>query len=120
MLDKKGSDCGSKSYIDIKLTSKNIDKFMYRYIKEGGKYIMLSPDVIKKYVGKTVQMRSPMHCTGKKLCNMCAGDIFYKMNIENVGLLTSQISSDMLNASMKKFHDSNQKMTEIDIETMFI
>ena len=81
---------------------------------------MLSPEVIKKYVGKTVQMRSPMHCLGKKLCNACAGDIFYKMNIENVGLLTSQISSDMLNASMKKFHDSNQKLTQINIDTMFI
>lgn len=120
VLDKKGSDCGSKSFIDIKLTSKNIDKFMYRYIKDGSKYIMLSPEVIKKYVGKTVHMRSPMHCTSTKLCNICAGDIFYKMNIENVGLLTSQISSDMLNASMKKFHDSNQKMNEIDINSMFI
>lgn len=120
VLDKKGSDCGSKSYIDIKLTNGNLDKFLYRYIKDGGKLVMLSPDVIKKYIGKTVQMRSPMHCVGKKLCNACAGDIFYKMNIENVGLLTSQISSDMLNASMKKFHDSNQKLTQIDINTMFI
>ena len=75
---------------------------------------------MKSYMGKTVQMRSPLYCVNPKLCNCCAGDIFYKMGIENVGLITAQISSDILNASMKKFHDSNQKMAEIDIEHMFI
>ena len=120
VLDKRGSDCGSKGTLEIKITKANADRLVYRYIKEGNKLIVLTPEVMKSYMGKTVQMRSPMYCTSEKLCNCCAGDIFYKMNIENVGLITAQISSDILNASMKKFHDSNQKMTEIDIESMFI
>lgn len=119
-LDVKGSDCGSKSTIQVNITSGNIDKFMYRYAKIGNGYVILTPEVIKKYIGKDIDLRSPMHCVSSKLCNVCAGDIFYKMNIEHVGLLTSQISSDMLNASMKQFHDSSQKLNEINIGTMFI
>lgn len=61
-----------------------------------------------------------MYCTGSKLCNKCAGDIFYRLGIRNVGLITAQISSDILNSGMKKFHDSTQKMCEIDIDEMFI
>lgn len=120
VLDKQGTDCGSVSYIEVKMPMDVLDTYLYRYIKKGNDLICLTPDVIGQYRGKIVQMRSPMHCVSEKLCNKCAGDIFYKLNIENVGLLTAQISSDMLNASMKKFHDTTQKLTPIDIEDMFV
>lgn len=120
VLDEKGSDCGSKGTVKIKITAKNHDKLLYRYIVEKGKLILLSPEVMNKYIGKEVNMRGPMYCLGEKLCNKCAGDIFYKLGITNVGLITAQISSDILNMGMKKFHDASQKTVELNLEKSFL
>lgn len=120
VLDKPGSDCGSKGLLEIDVTKSNIEKIMYRYVQTGNKLVTITPENKNSFIGKTIKLRSPMYCLGKKLCNKCAGDIFYKLGIENVGLVSAQISSDILNFGMSSFHDSNQSMAEIDVEKLFI
>lgn len=120
VLDEHGTDCGSKGTVRIKITKRNHDRLLYRYIVEGKKLVLLTPDSIGKYMNKTVEMRGPMYCLGEKLCNKCAGEIFYKLGIENVGLITAQISSDILNMGMKKFHDASQKTVELDLDKIFL
>lgn len=92
-LDKKGSDCGTKLFYEFELTDKNYNLYQYRIIKDPttGKLIELNDDNKDKYIGKFVKMRSPLYCKGDKICNMCAGNYFYKMKIENIGLLTNTI-----------------------------
>ena len=117
VLDEAGSDCGTKYYNTVKMTDKTAKLFVNRYILDSsGELVILKPDNIKQYVGKEVKMRSPMFCKGDKICNKCAGDFFYKMNIKNAGLLTSTLSGTLMNLSMKKFHDSTVKFNKIDIE----
>ena len=117
VLDDLGSDCGTKYYNTVKMTDKTAKLFVNRYILDSsGELVILKPDNIKQYVGKEVKMRSPMFCKGDKICNKCAGDFFYKMNIKNAGLLTSTLSGTLMNLSMKKFHDSTVKFNKIDIE----
>jgi hypothetical protein len=60
-------------------------------------------------------MRSPLYCLGGEvICNKCAGEGFYNLGIENVGLTTSSIGSNLLNKYMKTFHDATVHMIEID------
>ena len=118
VLDDKNSDCGSKLFISVELTEKNYDGYIYRYIKDpsSNQLIELNYDNKSKYVGKIVQMRSPLYCKGDKICNKCAGNYYYKMGSKNIGLLTIEIGGIILNKSMKSFHDSTVHLTKINID----
>ena len=114
VLDKPGSDCGTKGYNEIKLTNDNKDLYMYSYMIEGSKLVRLDSSNISKYIGKTVKFRSKQYCISKKSCNKCVGDLFYLLGVDNIGLTVPKVSGTLLNARMKVFHDPNVKLYEID------
>ena len=93
---------------------------MNRYFLDGNKLTKITSEIKSKVIGKTIKLRSPLYCCGDKLCNMCAGDAPYIMNIENIGLVTSNIGGALLNFGMKGFHDSTIKTYDVDIDRMFL
>lgn len=114
--DAKGTDCKTPNTLDILLTPTLRKDMIDRYIVDGGKYVLLSEDVIDKYIGKHINLRSVLYCRGgSKKCNICLGDIYYKLGIENVGLATSKLASTILNLNMKKFHDASANLYDIDL-----
>ena len=119
VLDEKGSDCGSKRTLTVTIPKK-YNEYIYRYIIENGKLICLTPDVIQKYVGKTVQMRSPMYCVGKNICNMCAGDDFYLINKKFIGLVATKVGTTCTNLNMKKFHSNLIKIQQLDLNDILL
>ena len=116
VIDEKGSDCGTTHYLKTTIKKGFAKMFLYRYILDGGKEVLITDDNLSKYEGKEVLMRSPMFCKSDKICNKCAGELFYKLGIKNAGLLNSTMSGTLMNLSMKKFHDSTIKFNKIDIE----
>lgn len=119
-LDKRGSDCGSKAYREVTITKNNSQRLMYRWIVQGEKLVMLDSHNIDSFIGKKVKMRSPLYCTGNKLCSKCAGDLYYRLGIENIGLTTSSVGANLLKLLMKSFHDSTVKITDIDLDQIII
>ena len=120
-LDKDGSDCGTTNYENIVIPEDLKKRFYYRYILDPGApghddhgLVMLNEDNIDRYAGKLVKMRSPLFCKGKKICSKCAGELYYKMGVENAGLLASTITGHLLNLSRKKFHDATIRFSHID------
>ena len=120
VLDKHGSDCKTHKTIDMVLEEGDKQLFLYRYIVVNGKYVCLTPEVIDKYVGKLIHLRSVMYCTNKKSCNICAGEMSYMLDTLNVGLGCSKVATRLLEMGMKKFHISTLKSTSIDVDTMLI
>lgn len=116
MVDEQGSDCGTTLTKKFTITKGNKASFMYRYIVEKGKLVFLEESNIDNYVGKTVNMRTPLYCKSDKYCSKCAGELYNKLGIQNVGLLTTRIGTSLLNASLKQFHDMTLKTVEIDIQ----
>lgn len=120
VLDKEKSDCGTTKTISMLITKENKNYFLYRNIKSGDKKINLNKENINSYVGRTVQLYDPMMCKGDKICNKCAGDLYYKLGIMNIGLTLSKICSSIMNKSLKKKHDATVKTYEIkDIESLY-
>ena len=105
VLDKPKSDCGTKVTLKIKLTKNNYKLFLYRNIKVGNNIVNLTDDNITKYINSYINLYDPMCCTGDKLCNKCAGDLYYKLGITNIGLTTSRLCSSIMNKALKKKHD---------------
>ena len=121
VLDPAGSDCGTKRYITVTLTKKNISDYMYSYIIQGSKLTELTSENMGQFVGKTVKMRYSSMCESKTgICSKCMGTLFYRNGKTNVGTATTTIASTLKNRSMKAFHDSVQRMTEMDIDKAFL
>lgn len=119
ILDK-GSDCGTKRTVTVKLTEKNCDDWMYSYIVDGNKLVELTSDTLPNYLNKTVKFRFSSLCEAKDgICNICAGNLFTRLGIKNIGTATPQIPSRVKVLLMKGFHDSTIHFTDMDINKAF-
>lgn len=116
----KQIDCGTKLYLTVTIEKDLKDLFLYRYILDGSSLVELTPGNIGKYVGKEVKMRSPMFCKSDALCEHCAGTLFRRMNISDIGLLASNLTGNLMNLSMKKMHDSTVKFDRINLDEYII
>lgn len=116
MLDEANTDCKTKHTLKIFLDSSIADLFLNRYIIHNGNMILLTEKNIKEFINKEINLRSPMFCKSRYICSKCAGELFYKMGVKNVGLLNSNMSGALMNLSMKKFHDTTIRFNKINIE----
>lgn len=115
-----GSNCGTNRTINVTLTKDNIDLYMYSFIVQGSRLIELTSDNKDGFVNKTVKLRFSSMCESKNgICEKCAGTLFNRLGINNAGLATAQVPDKLKNVSMKKFHDSNVNLIDIDIEKAF-
>jgi hypothetical protein len=93
---------------------------MWQYAVVNGKTVLLTNENRSQFVGKKVNLRSPIGCIGAKLCNKCMGERFYKLGIKNVGLTTGRISNSIMNASLKNFHNTKVKLNAVDPDKLLI
>ena len=101
------TDCKSTDYVDTYIDPGDPTGYLLRYIKVGSSEILLTNELIPKYFGKTVKMRSPNTCKAKGFyCNKCVGDLPKQLNFTNVGYLLKRVTSTVLNMSLKSMHDS--------------
>ena len=144
ILDKAGSDCKTSGYEEITITESNYSALRFRYFMEGSQLCLMEEfydefnndeeknNVIdnlnksmnfknlkiynyKQLIGKTIKLRTPNYCVNKHICNVCAGNMFYKLKLVNIGLLTNLISGKLMNYSMKAFHDPSVKMKKFSL-----
>ena len=110
-----GSDCGTKRTKSVTLTKDNIDDWMYSYIVESGnRLVELTSDNRDSYLGKKVKFRYSGLCESKKgICNKCAGNLFTRLGIKNVGVASYVIPASIKLKSMKTFHDSTIKIFDM-------
>lgn len=110
ILRKDVQDCGTKAYVEIVIPPSMKSKFLYRYVIDGGKLVMLDNSNIDKYVGKKVKLRSIMYCgCDSGVCMTCAGRLFEKLQIDAIGLTTSTLTGALLNLKMKAFNSDALK-----------
>lgn len=121
ILKEPGSDCGTKRHIEMNVTEKNIGSIMYCYvINNDGSLTEINSKNKDKFIGKKVKLRFSSMCEAKDgICNACAGNLFYRLGIRNIGAATPQIPSRLKVLSMKLFHDDQLNFTEMDPMSAF-
>ena len=112
----EGKDCHTKRTITVKLTDDNISMYMYNYIvNPNGSYTEITSDNMKDFIGKTVHIRYASLCEAKDgICNICAGNMFARLGMKNVGVATYKVPCTVKLKSMKAFHDATIKYTDIE------
>lgn len=116
VLLPEGSDCKTKRFVTFNVTDKNINQIMYCYaINSDGSLTEINSENSSKFIGKTIKLRFSSMCEANGgICNKCAGNLFYKLGIRNIGASTPQIPSRLKVLSMKLFHDDQLNFTEMD------
>ena len=106
----------------MKVTDKNIGMIMYCFvINDDGSLTEINSQNQDKFIGKTIKLRFSSMCEAKNgICNKCAGNLFYRLGIRNVGASTPQIPSKLKVLSMKLFHDDQLNFTEMDPMKAFL
>lgn len=118
------SDCGTKSALTV--TINKDDLFLYHdqfLIGDNGKLIEITSELDNKYLNKPVKIRSPMHCKhveNDSICYYCAGTRFYKIDIPNMGLIATNVSAQLLNASLKNRHSLLVQMNTINVNSLVL
>lgn len=119
---KPGSDCGTKNTITVTLTKKNIKDWMYCFILgNNGTLTEITSETKDKFIGKTVKIRFSAFCKAKNgcICEKCAGSLYNRIGIENIGLGCMIMASSMKNSAMKSFHDSTTSLVRIKPDKVF-
>lgn len=115
ILDKEGSDCKTDKYITVDFSEQNISDYIYSYVIQGSQLIEINSENMSKFDKKVVKLRFSSMCKSKTgICNKCAGNLYYKLGITNVGMTIPIVASTLKNLCMKNFHDSSVKTIEID------
>lgn len=112
VIDENTADCGTKRTLTVQLTDSNIDDWMYSNYVEGNRLIEINSKNRDSLIGTTKQIRWSGLCEHEKgICKACAGSLFSKLGIKNIGIAAYCICSTIKLKSMKQFHDSTVKMT---------
>lgn len=120
LLDE-GTDCKTDRYIEINVTNKSIDSIMYSYAIVGKNLVEITSENRDDFIGKKIKLRYSSMCKAKDgICSKCAGNLFYRMGIKNVGAATPQIPSKLKLLSMKSFHDDQLNFVEMDPMKAFL
>lgn len=120
---EENTDCGTKKYITETLNDSNISKYMYSYIIDGSRLVLLTSKNVDKYINKTCKIRFPSMCKRTKnghICNKCMGELPNLLGgIKEVGLLVSLIGSSCKNSQMKAFHDAQVSTIQMNVMESF-
>jgi len=112
-------DCGSKVGVDINITEDNYEAYINRYmLDKNNKPILLTEELLKSLIGKTITIRSPLFChLENDFCTTCTGDNI--KDYENgVSLLVSGVGGKILSIALSVFHGKELKVGDIDLSNI--
>ena len=108
-------DCGSKVTNKIIVTEANKKHCLYRYIIDGNRLVLLVPEVIDRYIGKEVSMRSPLTCKHTDgVCLICGGMLVSMMHPQlNVGIFAgTMLTNPVVQTILQTKHVSKVNIME--------
>ena len=119
-LDEEGTDCGATNGLTVVLTKDNLSDYIDQYIIDGKKLILIDEKLPSTYMNHPIKLRSPMYCLSKKICSKCAGERFYKVGIQRIGLSSSSLAGALQAQTLKARHDLSIKVNKIDENTILL
>lgn len=110
-------DCGTNLGISRTFNKGNIDSLVGRYILQGSKTLFMENKIqTDNYLNQEIKVRSPMYCKleGDRICKVCAGNRLSQFT-NGIAIPLTEITSTLLNASMKKMHSTVLKTSKLNI-----
>ncbi len=101
-------DCGTTDYLDILVTSEKKAKMLIgRYYLNDGNLSEITVENHKGFVGKLIQLRSPIFCKNEELCHKCYGNLYKNLHSKFVGIIAAQACGEAgVQLILRTFHTS--------------
>lgn len=110
-------DCKTKRHIKFLLEEDMVSTVLHRTIFDNGKEVLLTKDIVGKYIGKVIKMRSAMTCETKGgLCYKCLDYRFHDIGKVNLNIAPMGIGTTFQKESMKSMHGT--KFTSIEVDSI--
>jgi len=119
-LNIQTTPCDTKKGIIRIFNEKDYTKLVDRYIKINNQWKHIeNQDEAKQYIGKEVEVRSPMWCTAENnsICYACLAGR-YKEDVNGITTLALEISNTILYMFMKLMHGVALDTVNIELEDM--
>lgn len=100
-----GEDCGTKLTFPMTISKDNMDTLNGSYAQVGKELVLLDPDTIGKYLGTTLNVRTPYFCrqTKSNICKVCVGAM-YASRPTSLPSAISSIGSAFMSIFMASMH----------------
>lgn len=120
-------DCQTRVGIPTKITAFNKKRMVGYYILEQGQSLLLTAENVNTYVGKVVDMRSPLSCKagrepdtgepgkGKNVCAHCMG-VALAEQPNGLSAAAAGLGGRFLTLFLKKMHAGSLKTTKWDFK----
>jgi hypothetical protein len=118
----KADDCGSRLGNVVQIDGKNIDFLIgFHVVTTEGSVLVPDEETAKKYVGKTVMVRSPMYCQLEKtdFCKCCVGERL-AANPTALSAAISEYGSAFLSIYMAAAHGKALQLAHMDFKTAIL
>lgn len=117
-LSKTLVDCKTSRVINLRLNKELLYRLRGRYILDRlGKPILVDSIHQGTLEGKVVELRSPIYCTSKKICQTCYGNAFKLTKSPYIGLIAAQtIGERGTQVGMQSFHTGG--VAEVKVRNM--
>ena len=114
-------DCGTKKTYDVVLTEENKEALMHANIVTPNGIVSLKDDIVDKYLGKKIRLRSPLYCKAKNgFCEVCMGDLMKIRDTKYVATIVSRVGSAFLSNSMKLVHGTKYSVLNVSDLNEFV
>lgn len=106
-LSEDLDDCKTEDFLNVYV---NDDKkslmLMHRYfLNENNELEVISELNRKNLIGKTIKLRSPIFCTGDKICHKCYGNLYKYLHSRFIGTIAAQsLGETNTQLVLKTFH----------------
>ncbi len=112
------NDCGTTKTLEVDINESNASEYIFYYMLENSKPVLITKDNIKAYIGKKIKLRTYLECIepNGKYCSTCAG----KQGEDNkkiATILSTENNAIFTNSSMKAMHDKTLSLVEYDLKT---
>ena len=113
------TDCETKLGLTRIFDDKNRNQIINRYVLSGIKTELITEDNVGNYLGKHINVRSPLYCKlkGDVICKYCAGLKLFKFPT-GVSIPLTEISAIILTASLKKMHGTVLSTKKINLSSL--
>ena len=108
IIDREFEDCGTTDLLSVYVG--NLKKALLligKYYKTENGLELVTESNYKELIGKTINVRSPIFCTGDKLCCTCYGDLWKHLDSRFVGIIAAQsLGETNTQLVLRTFHTS--------------
>jgi len=96
-------DCGTKRTVNIRLNKDIISRLNGRYLLVGNKVTPFDPSEWR--VGQSIELRTPIYCRSKNICQTCYGELIKRIKSPYIGMVAgSAIGERGTQLIMRTFH----------------